>query len=67
MGAFKQLCIETETEQDDNLLLFKDNTIQLFTYLEPKKLVPIKEILMEMKIGLEKRYASNNTAISNTL
>ena len=59
MGAFKQLCIETK--QDDNLVLFEDNTIQLFTYPEPEKLVPIKEILLEMRVAFEKNFTTNSS------
>lgn len=59
MGAYKQLEIPEIEETNDNLVLFEDNTIQLFNYPEPKKLVPIKDILSEMKLAFEKNFSTN--------
>ena len=67
MGAYKQLEIPELEDTNENLVLFDDNTFQLFNYPEPKKLVPIKEILLEMRVAFEKSYDSNNAAISNAL
>ncbi len=61
MGAYKQLEIPEIEETNENLVLFEDNTIQLFTYPEPKKLVPIKDILSEMKLAFDRNFNSNSS------
>jgi hypothetical protein len=64
MGAYKQLEIPEIEETNENLVLFEDNTFQLFNVIPEKKLTPIRDILAEMKIAFDRNF---NTVSNQTI
>lgn len=65
MGAYKQLEIPELEETNDNLVLFEDNTFQMFSIVNPeKKLTPVRDILAEMKIAFDRNF---NTVSNQTI
>ncbi len=65
MGAIKNMAIEMGIEEiNDNLLLFENDTFQMFNVNPEKKLTPVRDILAEMKLAFEKKFSNSLSSTS---